>query len=140
MVSGQGIRALLESDVVPILLPGTAFTLRKPYAPARKMLAAGLPLALATDFNPGSCPTANLLLVMSIACLYMAMTPEEVFNAVTINAAHSLGRSQRLGSLEPGKQADLVIFAVDDYKKIPYYIGVNLAETVIKAGQVVVGN
>lgn len=77
---------------------------------------------------------------MSIACLYMAMTPEEVFNAVTINAAHSLGRSQRLGSLEPGKQADLVIFAVDDYKKIPYYIGVNLAETVIKAGQVVVGN
>ena len=129
-----------ESDVMPILLPGTAFSLRKPYAPARKMLEAGLPLALATDFNPGSCPTANLVLVMSLACLYMAMTPEEVFNAVTINAAHSLGRSSRLGSLEPGKQADVVIFGVDDYKKVPYFIGVNLVETVIKAGRLVVGS
>lgn len=140
MVSGQGISALAESDVMPILLPGTAFSLRKPYAPARKMLEAGLPLALATDFNPGSCPTANLVLVMSLACLYMAMTPEEVFNAVTINAAHSLGRSSRLGSLEPGKQADVVIFGVDDYKKVPYFIGVNLVETVIKAGRLVVGS
>ncbi len=140
MVSPQGISALAESDVMPILLPGTAFSLRKPYAPARKMLEAGLPLALATDFNPGSCPTANLVLVMSLACLYMAMTPEEVFNAVTINAAHSLGRSSRLGSLEPGKQADVVIFGVDDYKKVPYFIGVNLVETVIKAGRLVVGS
>ena len=140
MVSGQGISALAESDVMPILLPGTAFSLRKPYAPARKMLEAGLPLALATDFNPGSCPTANLVLVMSLACLYMAMTPEEVFNAVTINAAHSLGRASRLGSLEPGKQADVVIFGVDDYRKIPYFIGVNLVETVIKAGRLVVGS
>ena len=140
MVSPQGISALAESDVMPILLPGTAFSLRKPYAPARKMLEAGLPLALATDFNPGSCPTANLVLVMSLACLYMAMTPEEVFNAVTINAAHSLGRSSRLGSLEPGKQADVVIFGVDDYRKIPYFIGVNLVETVIKAGRLVVGS
>jgi imidazolonepropionase len=140
MVSGQGISALAESDVMPILLPGTAFSLRKPYAPARKMLEAGLPLALATDFNPGSCPTANLVLVMSLACLYMAMTPEEVFNAVTINAAHSLGRASRLGSLEPGKQADVVIFGVDDYKKVPYFIGVNLVETVIKAGRLVVGS
>ncbi len=140
MVSPQGISALAESDVMPILLPGTAFSLRKPYAPARKMLEAGLPLALATDFNPGSCPTANLVLVMSLACLYMAMTPEEVFNAVTINAAHSLGRASRLGSLEPGKQADVVIFGVDDYKKVPYFIGVNLVETVIKAGRLVVGS
>ena len=140
MVSGQGISALAESDVMPILLPGTAFSLRKPYAPARKMLEAGLPLALATDFNPGSCPTANLVLVMSLACLYMAMTPEEVFNAVTINAAHSLGGSSRLGGREPGKQADVVIFGVDDYKKVPYFIGVNLVETVIKAGRLVVGS
>ncbi|NLM41526.1 MAG: imidazolonepropionase [Firmicutes bacterium] len=140
MVSDEGIEALASSEVVPVLLPGTAFSLRKPYAPARKMLEAGLPLALATDFNPGSCPTANLTLVMSLACLYMGMTPEEVFNAVTINAAHALGRSDRVGSLEPGKQADLVIFAVDDYKKVPYYIGVNLVETVVKAGRVVVSN
>ena len=137
MVSDQGIEALGESDAVPILLPATAFVLRKPYAPARKMLDAGLPVALATDFNPGSCPTANLGLVMSLACLYMAMTPEEVFHAVTINAAHSLGRSDRLGSIETGKQADLVIFDVDTYKKIPYFVGVNLVETVIKAGQVI---
>ncbi len=137
MISDAGIAALADSDVVPILLPATAFSLRKRYAPARKMIAAGLPIALATDFNPGSCPTANLALVMSIACLYMAMTPEEVFNAVTINAAHSLRRAHRLGSLEVGKQADLVIFAVDNYKKIPYYFGVNLAETVVKAGKIV---
>lgn len=136
MISEQGIEALAESDVIPVLLPGTAFTLRKPYAPARKMLDAGLPVALATDFNPGSCPTANLALVMSIACLYMAMTPEEVFHAVTINAAYSLGRSERIGSIEVGKQADLVIFDVDNYKKIPYFFGVNLVTTVIKAGRV----
>ena len=137
MVSEQGIKALSESDVIPILLPGTAFALRKPYAPARKMLDAGLPLALATDFNPGSSPTANLALVMSIACTHMAMTPEEVFNAVTINAAHSLGRSNRLGSIEVGKQADLVLFDVDNYRKIPYFFGVNLVTKVIKRGQLV---
>ncbi|HHT91307.1 MAG: imidazolonepropionase [Bacillota bacterium] len=137
MVSEQGIKALSESDVIPILLPGTAFALRKPYAPARKMLDAGLPLALATDFNPGSSPTANLALVMSIACIHMAMTPEEVFNAVTINAAHSLGRSNRLGSIEVGKQADLVLFDVDNYRKIPYFFGVNLVTKVIKRGQLV---
>ncbi|HBN96284.1 MAG TPA: imidazolonepropionase, partial [Firmicutes bacterium] len=137
MISNDGIEALSKSDVIPVLLPGTAFTLRKPYAPARKMLDAGLPLALATDFNPGSCPTASLGLVMSIACLYMAMTPEEVFHAVTINAAYSLGRSDRLGSIEVGKQADLAIFDVDNFKKIPYFFGVNLVTTVVKAGQVI---
>ena len=137
MISDQGIEALAKSDVIPVLLPGTAFTLRKPYAPARKMLDAGLSLALATDFNPGSCPTANLGLVMSIACLYMAMTPEEVFHAVTINAAYSLGRSERLGSIEVGKQADLVIFDVDTYRKIPYFVGVNLVTTVVKLGRVI---
>lgn len=136
MISDQGIEALAKSDVIPVLLPGTAFTLRKPYAPARKMLDAGLPLALATDFNPGSCPIANLGLIMSIACLYMAMTPEEVFHAVTINAAYSLGRSDRLGSIEVLKQADLVIFDVDNYRKIPYFVGANLVTTVVKAGRV----
>ncbi len=137
MISDQGIRALAQSDVIPTLLPSTAFSLRKPYAPARKMLDAGLPLALATDFNPGSCPTANLALTMSIACLYMAMTPEEVFHAVTINAAYALDRQDRIGSIEVGKQADLVVFDVDNYKKIPYFFGVNLVETVIKRGKVV---
>ena len=137
MISDQGIRALAQSDVIPTLLPSTAFSLRKPYAPARKMLDAGLPLALATDFNPGSCPTANLALTMSIACLYMAMTPEEVFHAVTINAAYALDRQDRIGSIEVGKQADVVIFDVENYKKIPYFFGVNLVETVIKRGKVV---
>lgn len=137
MISDEGIRALAQSDVIPTLLPSTAFSLRKPYAPARKMLDAGLPLALATDFNPGSCPTANLALTMSIACLYMAMTPEEVFHAVTINAAYALDRQDRIGSIEVGKQADVVIFDVENYKKIPYFFGVNLVETVIKRGKVV---
>ncbi|HHY09890.1 MAG TPA: imidazolonepropionase [Firmicutes bacterium] len=139
MISKRGIEALKNSDVMPILLPATAFTLRKEYAPARKMLAAGLPIALATDFNPGSCPTANLTLTMSIACLYMGLSPEEAFNAVTLNAAHSLGRAGRLGSLEVGKQADLVVFDVSHYRKIPYYIGANLVKFVIKEGSVVVG-
>ena len=137
MISDEGIRALAQSDVIPTLLPSTAFSLRKPYAPARKMLDAGLPLALATDFNPGSCPTANLALTMSIACLYMAMTPEEVFHAVTINAAYALDRQDRIGSIEVGKQADVVIFDVENYKKISYFFGVNLVETVIKRGKVV---
>lgn len=138
MISQEGISRLRSSDVMPILLPATAFTLRKPYAPARLMIESGLPIALATDFNPGSCPTANLPLVMSMACLYMGLSPEEVFHAVTINASYSLDRSHEIGSIEVGKQADLVVFDTDHYRKIPYYYGVNLVDTVIKQGRVVI--
>lgn len=140
MISDKGIQALAEAGVVPILLPATAFTLQKPYAPARRMLEAGLPVALASDFNPGSSPTPSLTFTMALACLYMKMTPEEAWHAVTINAAHSLRRGHILGSLEVGKQADIVIFDVDNYRKVPYFYGVNLAEVVIKQGKVVADN
>ena len=119
MISQEGMNRLRSSDVMPILLPATAFTLKKPYAPARKMIEAGLPIALGTDFNPGSCPTVNLPLVMSMACLYMGLSPEEVFHAVTINAAHSLDRSHRMGSIEVGKQADLVVLTQTNIIKYP---------------------
>lgn len=135
-VSDQGLSALRDGGVMPVLLPATAFVLKKRYAPARKMLAMGLPLAIATDFNPGSAPVPSMLLVMSLACLYMELTPEEALNAATINAAVSLHR-HRIGSIAAGKDADLVIFGVENYRQIPYYIGAGLVETVIKQGQVV---
>lgn len=136
-VSDQGLSALRDGGVMPVLLPATAFVLKKRYAPARKMLAMGLPLAIATDFNPGSAPVPSMLLVMSLACLYMELTPEEALNAATINAAVSLHRGHRIGSIAAGKDADLVIFGVENYRQIPYYIGAGLVETVIKQGQVV---
>lgn len=138
MISDEGIRAMRDREVIAVLLPATAFTLMKPYAPALKMLAAGLPFALATDFNPGSCPTPSLPLAMTIACLYMKLTPEEAFHAVTINAAHALKLAHRIGSIETGKQADLVIFDIDNYRKIPYHYGVNLVDQVIKQGKIVI--
>ncbi|MCK4258556.1 MAG: imidazolonepropionase [Halanaerobiales bacterium] len=138
MISDEGIRAMRDRGVIANLLPATAFTLQKPYAPARKMIDEGLPFALSTDFNPGSSPTPSLPLAMTIACLYMKLTPEEAFHAVTINAAHSLKRADKIGSIEVGKQADLVIFDIENYRKIPYHYGVNLVEKVIKKGKIVV--
>ncbi|WP_026036897.1 amidohydrolase family protein, partial [Limnohabitans sp. Rim47] len=117
MISDEGIDAMRDKGVMAVLLPATAFTLRKPYAPVQKMMEAGLPFALATDFNPGSSPTPSLPLAMTIACLYMQLTPEAVFNAVTINAAYALKRADQIGSIEVGKQADLVIFDIDSYRK-----------------------
>ena len=138
MISDEGITAMRDAGTIAVLLPATAFTLMKPYAPAQKMLEAGLPFAVATDFNPGSCPTPSLPLAMTIACLYMKLTPEEAFHAVTINAAHALKRGHEIGSLEVGKLADIVIFDVENYRKIPYHYGVNLVQKVIKRGRVVV--
>lgn len=140
MISDLGIKSMRDQGVVAVLLPATAFTLRKPYAPVEKMLKEGLPFALATDFNPGSSPTPSLPLVMTIACLAMQLTPEEAFHGITINAAHSLGIADSVGSIEVGKQADLVIFDVDNYRQIPYFYGVNLVQQVIKKGKIVVDN
>ncbi len=140
MISDQGIKDMRSKGVIAVLLPATAFTLMKPYAPAQKMLEEGLPFALATDFNPGSSPTPSIPLAMTIGCLYMKLTPEQAFHAVTINAAHSLGIADKLGSIESGKQADIVIFDVDSYRKIPYFYGVNLVKMVIKKGKIVINN
>jgi imidazolonepropionase len=138
-VTDRGIDALLAGSTIATLLPGTAFFLGLPYAPARRLIDRGLPVALATDCNPGSCMTENLPLVGTIACAQMKMLPAEMITAVTLNAAAALGRSRLIGSIEVGKQADLVICDVPNYQLISYHFGVNHVSKVIKAGQVVVG-
>ncbi len=139
-VSDQGIRRLAEADTVAVLLPATTFCLMGDrYAPARRLIAAGAAVALASDFNPGSCPVNSLQIVMGIACRQLKMTPAEAISAATINAAHAIGRAGAVGSLEVGKQADLVIFDAPNYQYLMYRFGANLAETVIKSGRVVKG-
>lgn len=134
----QGIEALAASPTVAVLLPGTSFNLMTGrYAPAREMLAAGVAIALSTDYNPGSCPTENLQLIMTLGCLKLGLTPAQVLAAVTINAAHALGMGSSIGSLEAGKQADLVIFDADNEAYIPYHFGINHSWLVIKSGRVV---
>jgi imidazolonepropionase len=133
-VSDEGIRAMAEKGVIGVLLPGTAFFLMTNPANARKMIEAGVPIALSTDRNPGSSPTESLPFIMNLACLTMKMTPAEVLTACTINAAHAIGRADRIGSIEVGKQADLVIFDAPNYLYLQYHFAINLVETVIKKG------
>jgi len=139
VISDEGINRMAEKGVIAVILPGTTFYLREDhYAPARKMIEAGVPVALATDFNPGSSPNNNLQLIINIACLYLRMTPAEVINAVTINAAHALGRAAEIGSIEVGKTADMVIFDAPNYDYLAYRYGTNLVSRVIKNGHLVV--
>lgn len=133
----RGMDAMAKGGVIADLLPGTSFYLGKTYAPAREMIARGIPVSIASDFNPGSCPSLNLQLCMNLGYLKYRMTPEEVLTAVTINAACSLGRGDRLGTLEPGKQADLVLWNAPDLETLVYRFGGNLAGTVVKKGRVV---
>jgi imidazolonepropionase len=136
-VTEAGIEALAAAGTVATLLPGTAFFLGMAYAPARRLIERGAVVALASDCNPGTCPTENLPLVGSMACTRMEMLPGEVVNALTLNAAAALGRSDRLGSLTPGKQADLVVGSVRDYREVFYHFGVNHVLRVYKRGRVV---
>ena len=137
-VSNADIRALARSDVVATLLPGANFHLGLGrYPPARRLIEAGAAVALATDFNPGSSPTLNMQFILSLACTAMRMTPAEAISAATINAAHSLRRGHRLGSLEPGKQADLAVMDVSDYREIPYYFGWNHCVLTVKRGRII---
>ena len=136
-ITDSGIEALGRSGTMATLLPGTAFFLGLNYAPARKLIERGLAVALASDCNPGTCPTENLPLIGSMACTQMRMLPAEVVTALTLNAAAALGRADRLGSLEVGKQADLVLFDVPDYRQLFYHFGVNHVWRVIKRGRVV---
>jgi imidazolonepropionase len=140
--SEEGVAALVRAadghPVVATLLPATSWFLGKHhFAPARRFIDAGIPVALATDLNPGTSPTLSLPLVMSIACLEMGLTPAEALVAVTINAAHSLGLGTEIGSIEPGKQADLVVWDVPNLTQIPYWLGGRLARVVVKRGLVV---
>lgn len=138
-IDEQGIAALSRAGVTAVLLPGAVFNLGLDrYPPARVMIDRGVSVVLATDFNPGSSPTPSMQMILSIACTHLRMKPGEAFVASTINAAYSLGLGDKIGSLEPGKQADLVIFDCEDYRQVPYFFGVNHAAVVVKAGEVVV--
>lgn len=137
-IDENDIRALKRAGVIATLLPGTAFNLGLPrYPPARRLIDSGVPVALATDFNPGSSFTLNMQLVLSIACSQMKMTPAEAICAATINGACSLGLAGRLGSLEEGKQADVVLMNVADYREVPYFFGVNHCALTIRKGSIV---
>ncbi len=133
----EGIEALRRSGTVAVLLPATSFYLDKPYARARDMLNAGVPVAVASDFNPGSCPSFDLQLVMNLACWKYRLTPEETLNAVTKNAAAAIVRADRIGTLEVGKQADVVIWDAPNLDYIFYRFGQNPVKTVIKNGKIV---
>ena len=131
------IISLLSSDAMPTLLPGAAFFLGMPYAPARKMIDAGLGVALASDFNPGSSPSGNMQLILSMGCVKYKMLPEEAINAVTINTAYAMGVSDELGSIAVGKRANLFITKpMTTYAFMPYYYGHNKIETVILNGKI----
>jgi imidazolonepropionase len=137
-VNDADIRALACSEVVATLLPGANFHLGlRQYPPARKLIDAGAIVALATDFNPGTSPTLNMQFILSLACSEMRMTPAEAIAAATINAAYSLRLADRLGSLEPGKQADAIVMDVPDYREIPYYFAWNHCALTLKRGRIV---
>jgi imidazolonepropionase len=132
------VRALAESRTVATLLPGCDFHLGwKEYAPGRELIEAGAIVALATDYNPGTCPTESMPMILSLACSQLRMTPAEAITAATINAAYALNRGKRIGSLETGKQADLAVFGVEDYREIPYYFGMNRCWMTMKRGEII---
>jgi imidazolonepropionase len=134
--SDAGLRAMAQKNVIGVLLPGTPFCLMmQQYAPARKIIDCGVPVALATDLNP-NCWTENMQMIIQLACLTMRMTPAEAITAATFNAACAIGIQNTVGSLEAGKQADLLILDCPSHQFLPYHFGVNLVETVIKKGRV----
>ena len=136
----RGMEALARGGVIAALLPCTSLYLNKSFARARDMIAHGIPVAVATDFNPGSCPSLNIGLCMTMAYLKYRMTPEEILSAVTINAACAVNRAQSSGTIEPGKKADMVIWNAEDMEMLCYRMGSNLAGTVIKNGAIVKNN
>jgi imidazolonepropionase len=133
----QGLRAMAKSGVIATLLPGTPFSLMlKDYAPARKMIDLGIPIALATDLSPNSW-IESMLIIIALACYKMGLSPAEAFTAATINAACAIQRQDEIGSLELGKKADVLIFDVPNHMFLPYQFGVNLISTVIKNGKII---
>lgn len=136
-INEEGLEALAKGGVTAMCLPATSFYLGAEFAPARKMIDMGIPVAAASDFNPGSCPSLNLQFVMNLACIKYKMLPEEVLTAVTINPACAIGMGDKVGTLEPGKQGDLVIWDAPDMDFLCYRFGSNLALQVIKKGMLV---
>lgn len=135
------IEALAGSDTIAVSLPGTPFGLgHHEYTPARQIIEAGGALALATDLNPGTCYCESMQFIIALACRYMRLTPAEAIAATTLNAAHALGLGDRVGSLETGKKADILVLDIPNYRHLGYHFGVNLVERVIKSGQVLYRN
>lgn len=135
--SEEGISDMAQKGVVATLLPGTAFSLREPYAKGRYMIDSNCAVALATDLNPGSCFTESIPLIFALAVLYMDITTEEAVTALTINGAASLNRADTIGSIDVGKKGDIIVLEFPSYKYIPYHIGVSTVEKVIKDGKLV---
>ena len=138
--SDKGIRDMAETGVVATLLPGTAFSLKEPYARGRYMIDHQCAVAIATDFNPGSCFTESIPLIIALATLYMDMTTEEAISALTINGAAAMDRADTIGSIDVGKNGDVVVLEFPSYKYIPYHIAVSTVEKVIKRGNLVFDN
>ena len=137
VMTSEDILALKNTATMPVALPSCSYFLTIPYTPAREMIAAGLPLALATDYNPGSTPSGNMNFVVATACIKMKMTPEEAINAATINGAYAMGISETHGSITIGKKANLIITKpVPSYYQLPYAFGSNLIETVLIEGEI----
>jgi imidazolonepropionase len=138
VLTDEDIVALQNSNTMPVALPSCSYFLSIPYTPARKMLQAGLPLALATDFNPGSTPSGNMNFVVATACIKMKITPEEAINAATINGAYAMGISNQYGSITIGKKANLIITKpVNSYYELPYNFGSNLIDVVVINGEII---
>jgi len=138
IMNPEDIEALKDTETMPVALPSCSYFLSIPYTPAREMIKAGLPLALATDFNPGSTPSGNMNFVVATACIKMKMTPEEAINAATINGAYAMGLSETHGSITKGKKANLILTKpISSYYQIPYAFGSNLIESVFVEGKIV---
>lgn len=140
VLKSNDIKKLSGKNIIATLLPGTSYFLNIPYQPARELIENNIPVALATDFNPGSCNTENLQIIMSLASLKMKMSAEEIINAVTINSAHSLFLQNNIGSIEEGKYADLLIFDFPSYKDLLYHFAVNQLQFVFKKGNKIAVN
>ncbi len=138
--SNSGLKSIKENDVIAVLLPLTAFSLQEKYANAKKMIEMEIPVALASDLNPGSSYSQSIPLLLSLAVMYMGMTPEEAITALTINAASALNREEDVGSIQKGKKADLVLLDTTDYNHLFYNFGVNLVDKVYKNGRLVFDN
>jgi len=137
-ITADDIAALRQSGTVAVLLPGTSYTLHTTYAPAKELLTAGVTVALATDFNPGSCYSENLQMAISLACQEDRITPAEALRAATLGGAAALGLQHEVGSLEPGKYCDLLVLDAATHQELPYHWGVNLVSGVLVGGEVVV--
>jgi len=137
-ISERGMQLMAEKKTIGVLLPGVPFHLMTSrYAPARKLIEVGVPIALATDFNPGSCPTFSMQMIIALACRQLKMTPAEAINAATINAAYALDRGDKVGSIEVGKRADIIVLDIPNHRQLPYWFGVNLVAKVVKNGVII---